>query len=72
MRLALRLLLAGLLPAILGMAWLRFLDTDHKISIHGYLATALGLGCTCALGYGLICLAFWSARSGRDDIRLDP
>jgi len=71
MRIALYLLLSALVPAALGTGLLRLLDPDHKISIHGYMATALGIGLTFALGFGLIRLAFWSARTGRDDTRLD-
>jgi len=39
---------------------------DVKISVHGYIAMALGVGGTVLLAGGLIWLAYYSARKGYD------
>jgi hypothetical protein len=39
---------------------------DVKISVHGYIAMALGVVGTVALAGGLIWLAYYSARKGFD------
>lgn len=40
------------------------------ISVHGYIAIALGTTFTLALGVGLMWLSFHSARRGYDDIEI--
>ncbi|MEQ8404979.1 MAG: hypothetical protein RKE49_07770 [Oceanicaulis sp.] len=65
-----------LLIAVLGglvavTAWVA-IDTwtsiDAQMSWHGWLAMALGVVLTAAVGAGLMWLLFYSARSGHDDI----
>ncbi|MCB1883998.1 MAG: hypothetical protein KDG89_08390 [Geminicoccaceae bacterium] len=49
-------------------AWYVWHQMDGvQISLHGYLALALGVGLTFALGAGLMALVFISSRRGFDD-----
>ncbi len=43
------------------------LHGDVTISIHGYIAMALGIGFTLIVGVGLMALVFYSNRMGYDD-----
>jgi hypothetical protein len=43
-----------------------------KISVHGYIAMALGVGGTVLLAGGLIWLAYYSARKGYDQPHDEP
>jgi hypothetical protein len=45
---------------------------DVKISIHGYIAMALGVGGTVLMAGGLIWLAYYSARKGYDQPHDEP
>jgi hypothetical protein len=45
---------------------------DVKISVHGYIAMALGVGGTVLLAGGLIWLAYYSARKGYDQPHDEP
>ncbi len=45
---------------------------DVKISIHGYIAMAIGCGGTLILAGGLIWLAYYSARKGYDQPHDEP
>jgi hypothetical protein len=45
---------------------------DVKISVHGYIAMALGCGGTVLLTGGLIWLAYYSARKGYDQPHDEP
>jgi len=48
-----------------GAAWKMMGNT--AMSIHGYVAMALGVVLSIALGGGLMALAFYSSRRGYDD-----
>lgn len=69
------LLLIGALGAILAaslyVAIRAFTDIDTTMSWHGWLAMALGVFFTAAIGGGLMYLLFYSARHGHDDIDHD-
>lgn len=67
-------ILLAVLVALLGLA-IRFLyvgwdpaegDLGHQMSAAGYVAMALGIVVTLALGVGLMALIFHSNRTGRD------
>lgn len=60
-------LLAMLGASLAGVAvfWLRLGSVD--ITIHGYIAMAIGVGLSLLLGVGLMALVFFSARRGYDD-----
>jgi hypothetical protein len=45
---------------------------DVKISVHGYIAMALGCGGTALLAGGLVWLAYYSARKGYDQPPDEP
>ena len=49
---------------------LRLLAGEY-VSIHGYIALAIGVVGVCALAGGLMALAFHSSRAGWDDIERD-
>jgi hypothetical protein len=49
----------------MALGWLRLEDVE--MSIHGWIALALGAGLSLALGAGLMALSFHSARAGFDD-----
>ena len=77
MRLGRRGIAAGLVAALLGLiafvlGAVRALRGELPISIHGYLAMAIAVVGVTALTGGLMWLAFYSARSGWDDIDRDP
>ena len=56
--------LAGLLAAAGAFALVDW--SDVEVSIHGFLAMALGVGFTILLGGGLMALVFYSDRAGHD------
>ena len=56
--------LAGLLAAAGAFALVDWSDTT--VSIHGFLAMALGVGFTILIGGGLMALVFYSNRKGHD------
>jgi len=58
------LALAGL--AVWGVVVTWDFAGDVKISVHGYIAMALGVGGTALMTGGLIWLAYYSARKGYD------
>ncbi len=45
---------------------------DVKISLHGYIAMAIGCGGTILMAGGLIWLAYYSARKGYDQPHDEP
>lgn len=61
----------GFFAALAGISWLGIhLWTsmgDVEISVHGYIALALGISLTAAVGIGLMALLFYSARRGHDN-----
>jgi len=66
------LLLIAVLGAILVTAVVMAVDVwsgagDTGMSVHGYIAMALGVVATLALGGGLMALVFFSNRRGYDD-----
>lgn len=67
--LALAAVLAGLIWALFA-SW--SLGADTPIGLHGWLAMAVALVGVAVVGGGLMWLAFYSARSGWDDIDREP
>ncbi|MDP8917200.1 MAG: hypothetical protein M3M95_08370 [Pseudomonadota bacterium] len=67
--LALAAVLAGLVWA-LRASWR--LGGDTPIGLHGWLAMGIALVGVAVVGGGLMWLAFYSARSGWDDIDREP
>jgi hypothetical protein len=65
-------LLALALLAIWGLIATWNFAGDVKISVHGYIAMALGVGGTVLLAGGLIWLAYYSARKGYDQPYDEP
>lgn len=62
----------GLLALAGGFAWHVWRELGEvEISNQGYLALALGVTATAALGIGLMALLFYSHRRGYDDIDRD-
>lgn len=66
------LLLIAVLGAILFIAVVMAVDVwsgagDAGMSTHGYIAMALGIAATLALGGGLMALVFFSSRRGYDE-----
>ena len=58
----------GLLGLAVLFAWYVWSGLEGvEISLHGYVALALGVVLTFALGAGLMALAFFSQRRGFDD-----
>ena len=54
--------------AIILLSWPSFSYAD--MSIHGWIAMALGVGFTILVGGGLMALVFYSDTNGYDDIEL--
>ena len=66
------LLLVAALGTILVTAVVMAVDVwsgagDAVMSVHGYVAMALGIAATLALGGGLMALVFFSSRRGYDE-----
>ena len=62
---------AAVIAAVAGSLYaLRLLARDY-VSIHGYIALAIGVVGVCGLAGGLMALAFYSSRAGWDDIERD-
>ena len=61
----------GFLAALAGVSWMGIHlwsgMGDVEISLHGYIALALGISLTAAVGIGLMALLFYSARRGHDN-----
>lgn len=69
------LLLASLGGILAAVLWWTFRDFDaSQMSIHGWIAMAIGVVVSLLLGGGLMALVFFSARRGYDDRvpRFDP
>jgi predicted membrane-bound mannosyltransferase len=66
------LLIAALLGILVASAvgaasiWMR--NAEIEVSMHGYIAMALGVIVSLALGIGLMALTFFSAKRGYDEI----
>ena len=60
-------LMAILLGAGIWAGWIWLSLGDAAISIHGYIALALGVIGSLVVGCGLMALVFISARGGYDD-----
>lgn len=65
-------LLVGTLGSILAIATVLAVNLwagtgDVAMSVHGYIAMAVGAVATLALGGGLMALVFFSSRHGYDD-----
>ena len=67
---ALAIAAAVIAATVLSLVALRGL-ADVRVSIHGYIALAIGVVGVCALAGGLMALAFYSSRAGWDDIDRD-
>jgi hypothetical protein len=65
-------LLALALLAVWGLVATWNFAGEVKISLHGYIAMALGVGGTVLLAGGLIWLAYYSARKGYDQPYDEP
>jgi len=68
---------SGFLLALAALAVWGLVSTwnfagDVTISVHGYIAMALGVGGTLLLTSGLIWLAYYSARKGYDQPHDEP
>ncbi len=59
--------LGGLLAAAVTVAAIGW-TFGGALSIHGWIALALGVSASFGLGVGLMSLAFFSARRGFDDV----
>lgn len=60
--------LLSLLAAAAGVAWWGWNQlADVQMSMHGYIALALGVVATLGLGMGLMWLVYFSHRHGFDD-----
>jgi hypothetical protein len=59
------LLLLALAASLALDAWISLGDVE--MSVHGYIAMALGIIFSLALGFGLMGLMFYSSRHGYDD-----
>jgi hypothetical protein len=65
------IIIAALLAFLGGAAafaligWNR--HSDVEMSVHGYIAMALGIGFTLLVGIGLMALVFYSSRKGYDE-----
>ena len=68
---ALAIAAAVIAATVLSLFALRGLAGGH-VSIHGYIALAIGVVGVCALAGGLMALAFYSSRAGWDDIDREP
>ena len=56
-----------LAAAIVGAVFLWLSIDGAGMTLHGYLALALGVLASLGLGVGLMALTFYSARAGYDD-----
>jgi hypothetical protein len=64
-------ILAAIAAAVVGyFVWDN--AADETVSIHAYIALALGVVLTLGLGGGLMALVFYSARQGYDERVRDP
>jgi hypothetical protein len=61
-----------LLAAATAFAVWGMMGDDLQITGHGWLAMALGVVLSLAVGGGLMWLVFYSARHGHDDIDREP
>lgn len=59
--------LGGLIAAAIWVAFDTWTSMDAQMSWHGWLALALGVVLTAAVGGGLMWLLFHSSTSGHDD-----
>lgn len=64
---AFMLICLATLGAVLAALWIADGSAGLGLTAHGYVALALGVVLTSALGVGLMALVFYSNRSGRDD-----
>jgi hypothetical protein len=66
-----RILIAALVALALLSLWAGIagwnLETDVQMSAHGYIAMAIGIVASLAVGIGLMTLVFYSSRKGYDD-----
>ena len=60
-----------LLAILAGAGWFGYegltVDSGTPISIHGYIAMALGIFFSLVVGVGLMALVFYSSRAGYDE-----
>ena len=64
----------AMVATMAGLAWLAgevWADSGIRIGLHGWLALTIALVGTVVVGVGLMWLAFYSSRSGWDDIDRD-
>ena len=64
----------AMIAVMAGLAWTAgevWAESGVRIGLHGWLALTLALVGTVVVGVGLMWLAFYSARSGWDDINRD-
>jgi hypothetical protein len=60
--------LLGLLAAAAGVAWWGWGQlSDVEMGMHGWIALAIGVTLTLALGIGLMWLVYYSHRRGYDE-----
>jgi hypothetical protein len=60
--------LIALLAAAAAVGWWAWSElADVEMSVHGYIALAIGVVATLALGVGLMWLVYFSHRRGFDD-----
>ena len=59
---------AAVIAAVAGSLYALRLLAGEYVSIHGYIALAVGVVGVCGLAGGLMALAFHSSRAGWDDI----
>ncbi len=59
-------ILGGLFGAAVWFAFYGWNLAPNEMDIHGYIAMALGVLFTAALGGGLMALLFWSHKKGYD------
>ena len=62
---------AAVIAAVAGALYALQLVAGDYVSIHGYIALAIGVVGVCGLTGGLMALAFHSSRAGWDDIDRD-
>ena len=62
---------AAVIAAVAAALYALRLLAGEDVSIHGYIALAIGVVGVCALAGGLMALAFYSSRAGWDDIDRD-
>jgi hypothetical protein len=60
-------LMTGVTAVTVGAAWLWFATGEEPLSIHFYIATALGIGAMMLLTGALMGLVFLSNGTGHDD-----